>query len=171
MFMDIMSTTNYRKALYQAKQELAHELIERQKSDQRIARLRALITQLQDACAGQDQKRFWDSIERVVQADLKGGITETIRVLLKERSLPTTATELKAGIEARKYDVARFKNPLAVIHTVLSRLVKSGEVKVIPQKYGKKSYQWISTAEKLLSELQVTNQSATQRRGGTKESK
>jgi len=165
-----MANKNYRKALYQAKQELAHELVERQKSDQKVARLQSLITQLQDLCAEQDQKRFWNSIENVVKADLKGGITETIRVLLKERSLPMRATELKAGIEARKYDLARYKNPLAVIHTVLNRLVKSGEVKVIPQKYGKKAYQWVSTTEKLLSELHQTSQPAAQQ-GGVKESK
>ncbi len=100
-----MANKNYRKALYQAKQELAHELVERQKSDQKVARLQALITQLQDLCAEQDQKRFWNSIDGVVKADLKGGITQTIRVLLKERSLPMTATDLKAGIEARKYDL------------------------------------------------------------------
>lgn len=166
-----MANKNYRKALYQAKQELAHELVERQKSDQKVARLQSLITQLQDLCAEQDQKSFWNSIDRVVKADLKGGITETIRVLLKEMALPMTATDLKAGIEARKYDLARFQNPLAVIHTVLNRLVKSGEVKVISRKYGKKAYQWVSTTEKLLSELQETSQPATLRRGGAKESK
>jgi len=166
-----MADQNYRKALYQAKQELAHELVERQKSDQKVARLQSLITQLQDLCAQQNQKGFWSSIERVVKADLKRGITETIRVLLKETALPMTATELKAGIEARKYDLARYKNSLAVIHTVLNRLVKSGEVKVISEKYGKKAYQWVSTTEKLLSELRETSQPATQRRGGVKESK
>jgi hypothetical protein len=164
-----MATRNYRKALYQAKQELARELVERQKSDQKVARLQSLITQLQDACAEQDQKRFWNGIERVIKADLKGGITETIRVLLKEMSLPMTATDLKAGIEARKYDLSRFQNPLAVIHTVLNRLVKRGEVKVIPQKYGKKAYQWVSTTEKLLSELQETSQPAAQQSSGVKE--
>jgi len=166
-----MVNNNFRKALYQAKQELAHELVERQKSDQKVARLQSLITQLQDLCAEQDQKRFWNSIDRVIKADLKGGITETIRVLLKETALPMTATDLKAGIVARKYDLARFKNPLAVIHTVLNRLVKNGDVKIIPQQYGKKAYQWVSTTEKLLSELQESKQPATQRRGGAKESK
>jgi hypothetical protein len=166
-----MTNKNYRKALSQAKQELAHELVERQKSDQKLARLQSLITQLQDLCAEQDQKRFWNSIERVVKADLRGGITQTIRILLKETSLPMTATDLKAEIEARKYDLARFKNPLAVIHTVLNRLVKSGEVKLVPQKYGKKAYQWVSTTEKLLSELRETGQPAAQKLGGLKESK
>jgi fibronectin type 3 domain-containing protein len=171
MYNSDMASRNYRKALYQAKQELAHELVERQKSDQKVARLQALITQLQDLCAEQDQKRFWNGIERVVKANLKGGITQTIRVLLKEKVLPMTAVELKARIEAQKYDLTRFQNPLAVIHTVLNRLVKSGEVKVIPQQYGKKAYQWVSTTERLLSELQETIQPATQRRGGTKESR
>jgi hypothetical protein len=166
-----MANTNYRKALYQAKQELARYLTKRQEIDHHVSRLQALITQLQDACAQQNQKRLWNSIDRVVKADLKGGITETLRVLLKETALPMTATDLKAGIETRKYDLSRFQNPLAVIHTVLNRLVKSGEVKVIPQKYGKKAYQWVSTTEKLLSELQETNQPAMQRRGGVKESK
>jgi hypothetical protein len=166
-----MANTNYRKALDQAKQELAHELAERQKSDQRVARLQSLITQLQDLCAQQDQKRFWNSIDRVVKADLKGGITETIRVLLKETALPMTATDLKAGIAARKYDLSRFQNPLAVIHTVLNRLVKSGELRVIPQQYGKKAYQWVSTTEKLLAELQQASQPAAHERGGAKGSK
>jgi len=166
-----MTNETYRKALYQAKQELATYLTQRQEIDRHVARLQLLITQLQDLCTEQDHKRFWNGIDRVVKADLKGGITETIRVLLKELSLPMTATDLKAGIEARKYDLARFKNPLAVIHTVLNRLVKSGEVKVIPQKYGKKAYQWVSTTEKLLSELQETREPATQRRGDAKEPK
>jgi fibronectin type 3 domain-containing protein len=166
-----MANRSYRKALYQAKQELAHELVERQKSDQKVARLQALITQLQDLCAEQDQRRFWNGIERVVKTDLRGGITQTIRVLLKENALSMTAVELKAGIEAQKYDLTRFKNPLAVIHTVLNRLVKSGDVKIISQQYGKKTYQWISTTEKLLSELQETIKPATHRHGGKKESK
>jgi hypothetical protein len=166
-----MTTRNYRKALYQAKQELARYLTQRQQIDHHVSRLQALIAQLQDACAEQDQKRFWNGIERVVKADLKEGITETIRVLLKEMSLPMTAADLKAGLETRKYDLSRFQNPLAVIHTVLNRLVKRGEVKVISQKYGKKAYQWISTTERLLSELQETSQPAARQRSRLKEPK
>ncbi len=166
-----MTTANYHRALSQAKQDLARCLTQRQKIDHKVARLQAVIGQLQDLCAEQDQKHFWGGIERVVKADLNRGITETARVLLKELSLPMTASDLRTRIEARKLNLSRYKNPLAVIHTVLRRLVKSGEVKVIPQKYGKKAYQWISTTEKLLSELQETSQPTAQQRGGFKESK
>jgi len=166
-----MKTANYHRALYQAKQDLARCLTQRQKIDHKVARLQAVIGQLQDLCAEQDHKRFWGGIERVVKADLNKGITETVRVLLKELSLPMTANDLRAGIEARKLNLSRYKNPLAVIYTVLKRLVKSGEVKVIPQKYGKKAYQWVSTTEKLLTELQETSQPTAQQRGGFKEAK
>jgi hypothetical protein len=105
-------------------------------------------------------------VERVVKAHLNMGITELARVMLKETSLPMTATDLKERIEARKLDLSRYSNPLAVIHTVLKRLVQSGEVKVVPQKYGKKAYQWVSTTEKLLSELRQPRQPAAQQREG-----
>jgi hypothetical protein len=82
-----------------------------------------------------------------------------------------TASELKEKIEARKINVARYANPLAVIHTVLKRLVQSGEARVIPQTKGKKAYQWISSADKALSELQKTSRPAVRTHSGWKEPK
>ena len=58
-----------------------------------------------------------------------------------------------------------------MIHTVLKRLVQSGEVRMVPQAKGKKAYQWVSPTDKLLSELRLTKQPAVQKRGGLKESK
>jgi hypothetical protein len=49
---------------------------------------------------------------------------------------------------------------LASIHTVLKRLVKSGQVKVVPQKGGKKSYQWITVVDNLLTVLGKMNSRA-----------
>jgi predicted membrane GTPase involved in stress response len=166
-----MTTANYRRALFEADQELARCLVQRQKIDHKVARLQAVIGQLQDLCAELDQKNFQRRVERVVKADLKIGITELARVILKEMSLPMTASDLKEKMEARKLDVSRYSNPLAVIHTVLKRLVQSGEVKVVPQKQGKKAYQWVSTTDKLLSELRQSSQPTAQPRNGMKEPK
>ena len=166
-----MATSNYRRALFQAKQDLARCLVRRQKIDHKVARLQAVINDLEDLCAERDQKHFERRVERVVKAHLNMGITELARVMLKETSLPMTAPDLKERIEARKLDLSRYSNPLAVIHTVLKRLVQSGEVKVVPQKYGKKAYQWVSTTEKLLSELRQPRQPAAQQREGLKEPK
>jgi division protein CdvB (Snf7/Vps24/ESCRT-III family) len=166
-----MTTANYHRALFEAEQDLARCLVQRQKIDHKVARLQAVITQLQELCAELDKKHFERRVERVVKAHLNMGITELARVLLKEMSLPMTASDLKEKMEARKLDLSRYSNPLAVIHTVLKRLVQSGEVKVVPQGRGKKAYQWVSTTDKLLSELRQSSQPAAQRRDGLEEPK
>jgi division protein CdvB (Snf7/Vps24/ESCRT-III family) len=166
-----MTTANYHRALFEAEQDLARCLVQRQKIDHKVARLQAVITQLQELCAELDKKHFERRVERVVKAHLNMGITELARVLLKEMSLPMTASDLKEKMEARKLDLSRYSNPLAVIHTVLKRLVQSGEVKVVPRGQGKKAYQWVSTTDKLLSELRQSSQPAAQRRDGLEEPK
>ena len=166
-----MAMKNYHHALFEAEQDLARHLVKRQKLDQKIARLQAVVSDLQNLCADLDQKDFKKRVDRVIKADLTVGITESARVILQEAFFPITASDLKEKMEARKLDVSRYSNPLAVIHTVLKRLVQSGEVKVVPRKQGKKAYQWVSTTDKLLSELRQSSQPTAQQRNGLKEPK
>jgi hypothetical protein len=166
-----MTTKNYHRTLFEAKQDLARCLVKRQKIDHKVARLQEVISDLENLCAELDQKGFEKRVKRVIKADLTVGITESARVILKEKFFPMTASELKKGIEARKHNLSTYSNPLAVIHTVLKRLVQSGEVRMVPQAGGKKAYQWVSPTDKLLSELRLTKQPALQKRGGLKESK
>ena len=155
-----MTTRSYDRALYAAKQDLARCLEQRQRIDGEIARLQAVIANLQNLCAERDRKSLQVRVDRVIKKNLTKGITQEIRVILKETFFPMTAVELKQTLEARKYDLSRYANPLAVLHTVLKRLVHGGEVKVVPQKRGKKAYQWISTTDRLLSELQQGGRAA-----------
>ena len=164
-------TKNYHRMLFEAKQDLARHLVQRQKLDERIARRHAVVSELQNLCAERDKRSFDRRIDRVIKADLKVGITESARVILQENFFPLTASELKERIEARKLNVARYANPLAVIHTVLKRLVQSGEVRVVLQTKGNKAYQWISSADRALSELQKTSKPAVHAHPGLKESK
>jgi hypothetical protein len=166
-----MTTKNYDRALREAEQDLARLLVQREQIDRKVARLQAVISDLQDLCAELIQKHFDREVDQVIKADLKMGITELSRLILKEKFFPMTASDLKKSIEARKLNLSRYSNPLAVIHTVLKRLVQSGEVKVIPQKHGKKAYQWVSTTDKLLSELRQSSQPSTRQREGLKEAK
>jgi hypothetical protein len=121
--------------------------------------------------AKRDHKNFEKGVDRVIKASTDVGVTDCVRVILKETFLPMTAAEIKKAIEDRKYNLTVYRNPLAVIHTILKRLVKSDEVRVIPQPGGKKVYQWISTADKLLSEIQNSNQPVIQKHGKSTESK
>ena len=166
-----MAITNYHHTLFEAKQDLARCLVKRQKIDQKIARLQAVISDLHSLCAELDQKNFEKRVDRVIRADRTKGITELSRDILKEKFFPMTTSELKESMEARKLNLSGYSNPMAVIHTVLKRLVQSGEVRVVPKAKGKKAYQWVSTADKLLSELRQTSPPVIQKPGGLKESK
>jgi hypothetical protein len=166
-----MTTKNYHRTLFEAKQDLARCLVKRQKIDHKVARLQAVISDLENLCAELDQKGFEKRVDRVIKAGLTVGITESVRVILKEKFFPMTASELKKSIEARKHNLSTYSNPLAVIHTVLKRLVQSGEVRMVPQAKGKNAYQWVSPTDRLLSELQTNKPPALQKRGGLKESK
>jgi hypothetical protein len=166
-----MAKIDYHRTLYQAKQDLARHLVKRQKLDQKIARLHAVVTNLQNLCADMEHKSFERRVDRVIKKDLKVGITQSARVILQETFFPMTPSDLLKSIEARKYNLARYANPLAVIHTLLKRLVQGGEVRMVPQAGGKKAYQWVSTSDRALSELQSSNQPAVQKLGGMKESK
>lgn len=161
-----MPNANYHRTLYEAKQDLARHLVKRQKLDQKIARLHAVVTNLQNLCAEMDQRSFQKRVDRVIKADLKVGITQSARVILQETFFPMTPSDLLKSIEARKYNLARYVNPLAVIHTVLKRLVQSGEVREVLRADGKKAYQWVTTADKALSELQKSIPPAVQKPGG-----
>jgi hypothetical protein len=165
-----MVKIDYQRTLYEAKQDLAHHLVRRQKLDQKIARLHAVVSNLQNLCADMNKQNFEKQIDRVIKKDLKVGITQSARVILKETFFPMTPSDLLKSVEARKYNLARYANPLAVIHTLLKRLVQSGEVRMVPLPGGKKAYQWVSTADRALSELQNANRPAAQKLGGTKES-
>jgi hypothetical protein len=166
-----MANIDYHRTLYEAKQDLARHLVKRQELDEKIARLHAVVTNLQNLCAEMDRKRFDKGVDRVIKKDLKAGITQSARVILQETFFPVTPSDLLKKIEARKYNLTRYVNPLAVIHTVLKRLVRGGEVRETLQAHGKKTYQWVTTADKALSELQKSNQRVVQKPGVMKESK
>lgn len=165
-----MANIDYHRTLYEAKQDLARRLVKRQKLDQEIARLLAVVTNLQNLCAEMDKENFDQRVDRVIKKDLKAGITQSARVILEQTFFPMTPNELLRSIEARKYNLARYVNPLAVIHTVLKRLLQRGEVREVVQPDGKKAYQWVTTADKALFELASSIQPSDQKSGG-KESK
>ena len=166
-----MKTKSYDRALYEAKQEVARLLVRRQTIDRKVARLQAVITDLQNLSAELLRKDRERSIDRVIKTHLTMGITDLSREILKETFFPMTAGQVREKLEARKLDLSRYQNPLAVIHTVLKRLVKNGEVRIVPQERGKKAYQWISTTDKLLTELRQNSQPAVRQRDGTKEAR
>ncbi len=168
MYNQRMSLTTYRRDLQARKRELAGLLRQRQAIDQKMAQLQPIINHLEGLCRELGDRA---ARENAAKVELTTGLTELARVTLEEAYVPLSASELKQRMEVKGFDFSKYSNPLASIHTVLQRLVKSGKVKVVPQKAGKKAYQWITVIDGLLAILEaVGTKGASLSQSGPKQS-
>ena len=68
-------------------------------------------------------------------------LTDACRDLLRAIGVPLAPVKVKEGLELGGYDFSAYRsNPLTSIHTVLKRLVASGETRVFRD--GGVAYQW-----------------------------
>jgi hypothetical protein len=163
-YTDSMNLRSYRRDLQTKKQELARLLRNRQEIDHKIAQLQPLISHLEGLC-----RELGDRVakEAAIKVELTTGLTELARTTLEEAALPLSTRELKTRMEAKGFDFSKYASPLATLHTVVNRLVNSGKVKVVALKGGKKSYQWITVIDGLLSVLtKVAEHSQAKARAG-----
>jgi hypothetical protein len=154
-----MTLTAYRRDLQARKRELVSLLTQRQKIDQRMAQLQPVINHLEGLCRELGEKIAHETAGNL---ELTTGLTDLARATLQEAYMPVSASDLMNRMEGKGFDFSKYSNPLASIHTVLRRLVKSRQVKVVPQKGGKKAYQWITIIENFLTALQTVAKTAAQ---------
>lgn len=60
------------------------------------------------------------------------GLTDACRVALRGAGRPMTAVDVRDRLGATGYDLEKYANPLAAIHTVLKRLREAGEATSTP---------------------------------------
>jgi hypothetical protein len=122
-------TSAYELALYGAKQELAEAVAElgeaqarTQELEQRIGDLRQTVSVLSKLCGQED-----------VDLESSLGLTDAIRLAFAGlgENQPVTAQEMRLRLESQGFNTRRYGNLLASIHTVLSRLDKKGEIRVV----------------------------------------
>ncbi len=76
------------------------------------------------------------------------GFTKACRIALMESSRPMGAREVCAELERRAPDIlARHKDPLASVTTVLNRLVEYGEARTSSNERGRRTWVWVSEPE------------------------
>jgi hypothetical protein len=69
------------------------------------------------------------------------GLTDACRAILRNGGVPLSPTELRDRLVAIGFDLSKYSNELAAIHTVLRRLNDSGEIRFIAAP-GKHLYRW-----------------------------
>jgi hypothetical protein len=87
------------------------------------------------------------------------GFTKACRIVLMEARSPLGAREVCQALERRASDIlARHKDPMASVTTVLNRLVEYGEARSLTNDRGRRVWEWVSESDSGVESLpaQVT---------------
>jgi hypothetical protein len=139
----------YKLALEEAMGELEKILAQRDKVDVQREELELSAADLRQAIyglaalSGEDAKSFQEShpdlFPEFIDPDV--GLTDAVREVMKNRRLYITPVGVRDKLIAVQYDLSKYKNVMASLHTVLKRLVDSKEL-LMDTRGGKTVYRW-----------------------------
>jgi len=122
-----MTDQDYRRALDAAVREY-EELGERRRQiDQRLAELGHTIGTLSKLLG--------------LTPTVPMGLTDAVRLVMRA-GVPMTPIEVRDRLQAIGFDVSKYANDIAAVHTILKRLNDSGELRFVPRAVGKHQYTW-----------------------------
>jgi hypothetical protein len=124
-----MSTEDYRRALEAAVREYEALGEQRQQIDRRLAELAQTMSTLSRLCG--------------IVPTVSVGLTDACRLALRGAGLPMTPVEVRDRVRAFGFDLTRYTNDLAAVHTTLKRLNDAGELRFIARPgTNEKAYVW-----------------------------
>jgi hypothetical protein len=124
-------TNEYRQALQAALREYEELGLKRREIDRRLAELAQTIGTL---------SRLLGHTPTVPM-----GLTDAIRLVMRGAGLPMTPVEVRDRLRAIGFDVAKYTNDLAAVHTILKRLHDARELQFIRRPDGKQQYAIVRT--------------------------
>ena len=111
-----MSTDDYRRALEAAAREYEALGAERQRIDKRLGELAQTISTLSRLCG--------------LVPTVPWGLTDACRTVVRSAGVPMTPTEVRDRLKAIGFDLSRYSNDIAAVHTTLKRLNESQELRM-----------------------------------------
>jgi hypothetical protein len=123
-----MAPEKYRQALDAAIREYETLGAQRREIDERLEQLAQTIGTLNRLCG------FVSTVQ--------WGLTDACRVVLKNAGQAMTAMEVRDRLESIGFDLAKYANSLAAVHTVLKRLNQSQEVLFVEHPSGRFACEW-----------------------------
>jgi hypothetical protein len=125
-----MSSEDYRRALETAIREYEALGQRRQDIDKRLAEIAQTIGTLSRLCG--------------LVPTVPLGLTDACRLVVRGAGLPVTPTDVRERLKAIGFDLSKYSNDLAAIHTILKRLNESGELRFVPRGHdpGAHAYIW-----------------------------
>lgn len=125
-----MTTDDYRRALATAVREYEALGQQRQDIDKRLAEVAQTIGTLSRLCG--------------LIPTVPLGLTDACRLIIRGAGVPVTPTEVRQRLQTIGFDLSKYANDLAAIHTILKRLNESGELRLVARgsEPGKAAYVW-----------------------------
>ncbi|HWF84243.1 MAG TPA: hypothetical protein VG222_05335 [Vicinamibacterales bacterium] len=124
------TTDDYRRALQTAIREYEALGQQRQSLDQRLAEVAQTIGALSRLCG--------------LVSTVPLGLTDACRLVVRGAGVPVTPIDVRDRIKAIGFDLSKYSNDLAAIHTILKRLNESGELRFVARgaETSKHAYIW-----------------------------
>ena len=125
-----MTTDDYRRALATAIREYEALGQQRQDIDKRLAEVAQTIGTLSRLCG--------------LVPTVPLGLTDACRLIVRGAGVPVTPADVRQRLQSIGFDLEKYANDLAAIHTILKRLNESGELRSVPRgnEPGKHAYIW-----------------------------
>ena len=123
-----MTHEDYRRALESATREYEEFGAKRQAIDKRLAELAQTI----------------GTLSRLIglTPTVPLGLTDAVRLVVRGAGVPMTPVEVRDRLHGIGFDVSKYSNDLAAVHTILKRLNESGELRFVARGVGAHHYTW-----------------------------
>ena len=112
---------DYRRALATAIREYEALGQQRQDLDKRLAEVMQTIGTLSRLCG--------------LVPTVPIGLTDACRLVVRGAGVPVTPAEVRQRLQAIGFDLTKYANDLAAIHTILKRLNDAGELRFVPRTF------------------------------------
>jgi hypothetical protein len=116
-----MTTDAYEQALNKAKADLISAIRNRDHWTMEIVRLQNVVSALSQMSA-KHSRDATDSADEI-------GLQEVVYTCIRMSKIPITPTRIKSELESVGYDLKKYSNAMAVIHSALKRLKDAGKVR------------------------------------------
>jgi hypothetical protein len=125
MYKSGVADADYRAALAAAAKEYEELGRQRRDIDERLAQLSQTI----------------GTLNRLLgyEPTVPLGLTDAIRIVMRS-GVPMTPVEVRDRLRAIGFDISKYANDLAAVHTILKRLNGSGELRFVPRAAGGHQY-------------------------------
>lgn len=124
-----------------AREDLKNEVINRARSEKRIAELRMLLRTLVKFMPEESQRK--EALKEIERARRKApSLVTAISDLLMARKEFITSNEIRDSLEQSGFDLEEYSQPLGAIMTVLNRLKEQGHVQREKGKNRTVAFKW-----------------------------